>query len=64
MGCKIAHIDTKLLKKDRLLLFLQSPFWRLGEIASDPTALLLEATVGKRYGTHIMGFAQKPRDDV
>lgn len=43
---------------------LCNPLWRLAQIAGDVAASLLEGTIGKRYGTQLIGFGQKPLDGV
>jgi len=40
--------------------FLYNPLWRFVQISGDVIASLVEATIGKRYGTQLIGFAQKP----
>ena len=44
--------------------FLHSPVWRAAQKAGDVAASALRATIGKYYGTFLIGFAQKPPDNV
>jgi len=44
--------------------FLNSPLWKLAQIAGDVAASLLEATIAKCLGTQLIGFAQRPPSDI
>ena len=51
-------LTTDQTKKE---FFLYNPLWRFAQVAGDVIASLLEAIIGKCYGTYLIGFAQKPR---
>jgi SAM-dependent methyltransferase len=55
---KIGGLETT--ERTKRGFFLWSLLWKLAQLAGGIAAPVLEAMVGKRYGTYLIGFAQKP----
>jgi SAM-dependent methyltransferase len=59
---KIAGLENTTEPREEF--FLHSPVWGCVQKAGDLVASAMRATIGKYYGTFLIGFAQKPADNV
>ena len=49
---------------NRREFFIHSPIWRLAQSVGDAIASAMGMTIGKRYGTFLIGFGQRPFDGI
>lgn len=55
---KISGLAT--IEQTKTEFFLWSLLWKLAQVAGNVAASVLEAMIGKRYGTYLVASAQKP----